>query len=90
MRNLIFGIIGVLWGALILIYQVVSGGPKGDGPFFAGQVTALIFGVLLFGAGIYYTIVGIKSLQEGSGKAARRRKRPKKRRARVVEEEDED
>jgi hypothetical protein len=90
MRNLIMGVIGVLWGAAILLYALLTGGPKGEGPAFAGAVTADILGALMFVAGIYYAIVGIQSLQEGAGRPSRKRKRPKRRRARVVEDEEDD
>jgi len=75
MRNLIFGAIGTLWGGLILLGTFLRGGPSGQGAYFTGQLLGLLFGVLLFGAGLYYLIDGIKKLQAGPQKKRRKRKR---------------
>jgi hypothetical protein len=81
MRNFIFGIIGILWGGLILVGYLVRGAPSGDGAYKAGTMVALVFGALLFLAGIYYTVDGVRSLQGGP------KKKKKKKRPRVREEE---
>ena len=75
MRNLIFGIIGVLWGGSILIYNLIRGGPQGSGANAGGQIAALVLGVLLFLAGIYYLIDGVRKLLDAPTKKRRKRKR---------------
>lgn len=55
MRNKIFGGVGVLWGGAILfrgLTSVSAGG--GSSAYQAGQSGALIFGALMFAAGMYY------------------------------------
>ncbi len=49
MRQLILGIIGVLWGGAIVISGVVSG--MSDGAYGAGQTTAFLFGIVFLLAG---------------------------------------
>ena len=58
MRNRIFGGIGVVWGAGVLIYSLLKGGPEGGGAYAAGQIGGMIFGGLLFVVGLYYLIKG--------------------------------
>ncbi len=78
MRNVIFGGIGVLWGGGILLYWFLGGGGRGEGAFGAGQAVGAVFGVLLFGAGLFYLISGIRSLsrEEPRRKPRRRKRRP--------------
>src|SRR5262245_56898259 len=73
-RNTVFGGSGVLWGAGILLYSLVGGGPREGGAYSAGQVAGMAFGVLLLGVGLCYLITGIRSLSQ----AAPRRKPQKK------------
>ena len=70
MRYLIFGSIGVLWGGFILLGYILKGGPEGDGAFLAGQFIGLLWGALLFGAGLYYAIRGMRKVRTGSRKTA--------------------
>jgi amino acid transporter len=77
MRNLIFGVVGVIWGGFMLIGFARKGGPEGHGAYFAGQVFALLLGVLLLGAGLYYLFAGIRSIRNGSWKAKKRKRRPR-------------
>jgi hypothetical protein len=58
MRNRILGAIGVLWGGTVLIRAYVGGGPVGTGAYRTGQITALVFAVLLVLVGGYYLIKG--------------------------------
>jgi hypothetical protein len=51
MRNKIFGVIGVLWGAAIIVYGVTGGSGNGTGSYEAGSSTALVFGALLLVVG---------------------------------------
>lgn len=83
MRNAVIGGIGALWGAAILIYSMFR--QRGEGAYAAGQIAGTIFGVLMFGAGVYYLIMGIRSLGETQ---PRRKKR--KRRRREDDEDDEE
>ncbi len=57
MRNYIFGGIGVVWGgAILLSYLLGFNQIRGNGAYSAGQYLGIIFGVLLFAAGIYALI----------------------------------
>jgi hypothetical protein len=76
MRNLIFGGIGVLWGGGIFLYSLLSGGARSGGAHGAGQVAGFVFGLLLFGVGLFYLINGIRSMSAGDEDTKpRRRKR---------------
>lgn len=50
MRNLLSGIIGVVFGGFIL----TSGRPQGEGAYYQGQLIGLMIGLLLFFGGFYY------------------------------------
>lgn len=54
MRNKILGTIGILWGGAIVISFVARGAPVGGGPYAAGALTGVLFGVVMFVAGVYY------------------------------------
>lgn len=57
MRNRIFGAIGVLWGAGLLLFQLLgSNQAQGKGAYGSGQSAGLIFGGLLLAVGMYYLI----------------------------------
>ena len=59
MRNRILGAIGVVWGGLILLGRLASGGPvDGTGAYGGGQMIGLVFAVLLLLVGLYYLIRG--------------------------------
>ena len=73
MRNAIVGGIGALWGAAILIYSIFR--QRGEGAYAAGQIAGTVFGVLMFGAGVYYLISGIRSLGEPKQKPKKRKRR---------------
>jgi hypothetical protein len=61
MRNRIFGAIGVIWGGGVLLYSFVGRGQvEGSGAYAAGQMTAVVFGGLLFLVGLYYLMKGSK------------------------------
>jgi hypothetical protein len=64
MRSLIFGGIGFLWGAGIILYFFFGGGPQGGGAYRAAQVAGTVVGVLLFGVGLFYLIKGIRGLSD--------------------------
>ena len=49
MRQLILGIVGVLWGGAILVLGLLSG--VSDGAYGGGQIAGLVFGLLLLVAG---------------------------------------
>jgi hypothetical protein len=57
-RNRIFGGIGVVWGAAVLIYSAMRGGPQGQGAYAAGEIGGMVIGGLLFVVGLYYLIKG--------------------------------
>lgn len=58
MRNRVFGAIGVIWGGIVLLSVFTRGGPSGGGAYGAGQSAGLVFGALLFIAGLYYLVKG--------------------------------
>lgn len=56
MRNRIFGAIGVIWGALILINGFLSSASEADSAAYKnGQTGALVFGAVLLVLGLYYS-----------------------------------
>jgi len=62
MRNRIFGVIGILWGGGVLLSFFMGSRDVGGGAYGAGQSAGLLFGAVMFGAGVYYVTKG------GSGK----------------------
>jgi len=55
MRNKIFGGVGVLWGGAIIGRGLLTDTPAtGSAAYQAGQNGAVVFGVALFLAGLYY------------------------------------
>jgi hypothetical protein len=49
------GVIGVLWGAGILLGAFLTGGrTEGHSAYSAGQTGGLVFGALLLVVGLYY------------------------------------
>ena len=61
MRNKIFGGIGILWGGAIVIRWFITDTPASGGGsaaynagYAAGHFAALLFGVAMFLAGLYY------------------------------------
>lgn len=84
MRKIISGVVGVLWGGVIVANFLIRGGAQGEGGYRAGQYIALVMGLLLFFGGLYYLVVGVL---EPAKSPKKRKKKPKKRRR--VEEEDE-
>jgi hypothetical protein len=77
MRNLISGVVGIVLGGLILLTSLLSGGPRGEGAYGVGQTIGLVFALLLFGAGIFYLVMGIRGLSQPPKEVKRRRKRPR-------------
>jgi hypothetical protein len=75
MRNVIFGGIGVLWGGGILLYTFLAGGARSGGAFGAGQVAGLVFGLLLFGVGLFYLINGIRDVSAADEDTKPRRRK---------------
>jgi hypothetical protein len=65
MRDVILGGIGVLWGGGIFLYTLLAGGARSGGAHGAGQVAGFVFGLLLFGVGLFYLINGIRSMNAG-------------------------
>src|SRR5947208_1712786 len=87
MRNLIFGAIGVLWGGGVLWYSFMGNAPRGGGAYGAGQMVGGIFGLLLFVAGLYYLIGGIREVVPDQ---PRRKPRKPKREPRPIKSGDSD
>ena len=58
MSNRIVGAIGVLWGGGILASHFLREQPQGQGAYAQGQTFGLVFGLLLFAAGLYYLVKG--------------------------------
>jgi len=54
MRNKIFGGIGILWGgAIVLRWLVTDTTAAGNAAYQSGQSSAVLFGALLLGVGLY-------------------------------------
>jgi len=73
MRNLISGIVGLAFGGFILLGMLLRGGPQGEGAYYAGQVCALVMGVLFFFGGAVYLILGLREIQPEAPRRKRRR-----------------
>ena len=73
MRNLISGIVGLAFGGFILLSMLLRGGPQGEGAYYAGQVCALVMGVLFFFGGAVYLILGLREIQPEGPRRKRRR-----------------
>ena len=82
MRNIIMGSIGVLLGGAMIVSTLVRGLPKADSAYGAGALCASITGFLMFGAGLYALIQGIRSQQEDDEEQPRTRRRKLRRRDR--------
>jgi len=99
MRNLIFGGIGVVWGGGIILYSIFNNNdPPETKAGRAGQIAGTITGVLLFGVGLVYFIMGVRAVIPSQPKRRRRRpiddsrRRPRRRPTRrdKLEDEEED
>lgn len=82
MRNVIFGAIGVLWGGGIVLNALLGDARPADGPAATGRAVGQFMGVLLFVAGLYYLVTGLRGL----GKEAPKSKKGKKKRRPVGED----
>jgi predicted Zn finger-like uncharacterized protein len=78
MRNLISGVVGVLFGGAILLYGLSS--PRGAGAFAAGQMMGMVFGALFLGGGVFYLVQAAREWSdrdwEQEPKRRKRRRRP--------------
>lgn len=54
MRDKIFGGIGILWGGAILVRWLMGATDGGSGAYQSGQSAAVIFGIVMLMAGLYY------------------------------------
>ncbi len=62
MRNLIFGIIGILWGGTVLWRRLTGGtAESGDAAYDSGAKFGLIFGGLLVVGGIFAIVKYLKN-----------------------------
>jgi hypothetical protein len=52
-RNKIFGVIGMVWGGLIVFSRLLAGPAAGSEAYQAGSLAGLVFGVCMFAAGLY-------------------------------------
>jgi len=67
LRNRILGAIAVIWGSLILMARLGGGDPvDGAGAYAAGQMTGLVFAVVLVVVGLYYLIRSSRSTRPKS------------------------
>ncbi len=60
----IVGVLAVLWGASIVISFFLRSAPGSSGAYAVGEYSGLVFGVLLFFAGLYATITGGRKKSE--------------------------
>jgi hypothetical protein len=79
MRNIIFGAVGVLWGAGILIRARIAPLAAPTEAHAIGHSLGVLFGFLFLGAGMYALIVGIRSEmpQYTTRPKKKKRKRPR-------------
>lgn len=68
-RNRVFGVIGIVWGGLILVSGPMRGSFHESEAYGQGRSAGLIFGGLLFAAGLYYFIKGKRVEKETEKKA---------------------
>ena len=54
MRNKIFGAIGTIWGGAILFNWLTASAPSGSVAYQGGSTAAVVFGAVMFCAGLYY------------------------------------
>ncbi len=54
MRNRIFGAIGILWGGAIVVNWLLSSPAPASQAYQVGQFGGVLFGALVFLAGLYY------------------------------------
>ena len=55
MKNKIFGGIGILWGGAIVVRWLMIAKPEsGSAAYQSGEHAAVVFGVLMLLAGLYY------------------------------------
>jgi len=67
LRDRILGAIAVIWGSLILVGRLGGGDPVyGAGAYVAGQMTGLVFAVLLVIVGLYYLTRSSRSTRRTS------------------------
>jgi len=52
-RSTVFGVIGVVWGGLIIAKVLLHGLPSGSNPYGGGQLAAFVFAFALVGAGVW-------------------------------------
>ncbi len=58
-RNRLFGLIGVLWGGLVLLSKLMGAGAASTNRAYgAGQTAGYVLGGALFVVGLYYLIKG--------------------------------
>jgi len=55
MKYRILGAIGIFFGGAILVSGLLNG-LEGESTYALGQIAGLIFGLILFGVGLYYLI----------------------------------
>ena len=84
MRNIIVGSIAMLLGSGAVVGVLLRGLPKAEGAYGAGALCGSIFGVVLFGAGLFALIQGIRS----QGEDEEERPKPRRRKRRRRESED--
>jgi predicted transporter len=87
MRNIILGAVGIVWGGLLLL-RLLLVGLQGSGAFYAGEVTAVIFGAVMFLAGIYYLVDGIRTVQADQKEAKMRHRKKRRREDRSLRDSD--
>ena len=56
MRNRIFGAIGTIFGGAILFNSLTASAPSGSAAYQGGSTAAVVFGAVMFCAGLYYLL----------------------------------
>ncbi|TMK40489.1 MAG: hypothetical protein E6G56_07460 [Actinobacteria bacterium] len=52
-RNLILGVVVAIWGAAVLVAQIVASHPRSGGAYGAGQTAGVAFAVVMLAIGVF-------------------------------------
>jgi len=56
MRNKIFGVVGMIWGAAVVVNSLFGPVPESSDAYHSGYSGAVVFGILMFITGAYYLV----------------------------------
>jgi len=65
MKSRILGAVGAILGGTIMLSGLLNSNPESSGAYAQGQIAGFVFGIILFGAGLYYLIKDRKHSSPG-------------------------